>query len=292
MLDELAAGCLRDISSAPKLRRLLGANIVLGSYWLDLVYPDSPPPEYSRRGLEINDEYIAWSEQTIPHSHYVQLRHILWPKALYTAAYNSIKLFTELQLVKAKTALDIPLNQREKQIAAIVKIEQGRVQMQAAQAESEARKEGSQAQRVQLEKGLQQPKPNGSPTSPFPSQSTKDTDPPSHAVNNPLLALLLSTTSIGASEEPPSSPMAGSTDLSLAWKMFLQTLSTTWTRSRLDTQPKGALYVVGQVEVRGDKGRVRCDVQAAYDPKQAKVVYCVCQVRHYWELKQRAKGGP
>lgn len=42
----------------------------------------------------------------------------------------------------------------------------------------------------------------------------------------------------------------------------------------------------------GERARAKCDVKAAYDPKEGKYIWVVCNVKHLWELKQRAKGGP
>lgn len=248
---------------------MLGKDIKVSQYWLDVKYPDGPPPEYTRYGIEITEEYISWVQETIPHSHYVQLRHLLWPTAVYAAVYNGLEMFSRLQLVKVKRFLGIPLSHKDNHISAVSKIEAGRLQMEAVQARIDSRKEESDSQRQQLEKQFHEPKDSAKPSIPFLSPRSNTTSPSS----------------------PPISPVTANSDIVLSWKIFLQTLAIMWQRSRLDDQPKGAFYVVGEVAVRGDRGWVRCDVKAAYDPKAAKIVYCICSVRYFWEHKQRPKGG-
>lgn len=49
-IDELAEKVKHDISEHPRMQMRLGKNIKLTQHWLELKYPDSPPPEYSRQG--------------------------------------------------------------------------------------------------------------------------------------------------------------------------------------------------------------------------------------------------
>lgn len=62
------------------------------------------------------EQDTLWSRQIIPHSHYIQLQHILWPKALFTASSASLGTFYKLQLVRVKDVLGINLEQRERQL--------------------------------------------------------------------------------------------------------------------------------------------------------------------------------
>lgn len=302
LLEELAKRCLKDVSRAPRLKQVLGENIQLGQYWLDLKYPDRPPPEYIRSGLEISDEYISWSTQTIPHAHYIQLRHVMYPKAIFSAAYTSISIFSQLQWIKVKESLGMEMNNRDKQLSHVSKIEQGARDMEAMKAQTDSDKDASAADKQRLLDQLKVNKDNGSPPVQPKLPSAAQTDPPSNPTSpasHPLLAMLLPIASGSGSDESAvgsrnsiTGYLRPSADMTLAWKTFLATLQMSWSRLRLDTQPKGAFYVVGQVEIRGKRGRVRCDVVAAYDPKLARIVYCICQVKHYWEWQQRAKGGP
>lgn len=280
---------------------MLGSNIELGQYWLDVKFPDRPPPEYVRKGVEISDEYIAWSQQTIPHSHYIQLRHMMYPKAIFAAAYTSVTIFTQLQWIKVKDLLGLDMTPKDKQLAAVCNMEKGRMQMEAMQAQLDSEKDASSSAKQRLVDQLKNSNAADSgltPHLPGTTPTAAQTDPPSTPTSHPLLSIIFPAASDSSSDDqqigqhPAVTYLRPSADMTLAWKTFLATLQMTWSRSRLDTQPKGALFIVGQVEVRGDRGRIRCDVQAAYDPKIAKIVYCICQVKHFWEWKQRAKGGP
>lgn len=282
------------------MQQLLGSNVQLGSYWLDIKYPDSPPPEYSRQGIEIADDYVAWAEQTIPHEHYVKLRHLMYPTAMFAAVQNSVKIFGHLQWIKVKNGLGIQLSQTDKQVSAISKIEKGRMQIESMQAKLESQDEAGSAERQRLLDRLNKSESgNAADQKPPALPKPKETDPPSSAISHPLLSFFLPTGAGSQSDDSESgsarrtlTPFKPNSDMMLAWKMFIQTLQITWRKSRLDMQPKGAFFVVGQVEVRGDRGRIRCDLHAAYNPKESKVVFCICQVKHFWEWRQRARGGP
>lgn len=216
--------------------------------------------------------------------------------SILTAAWKSVSIFAQLQWMKVKSEAGLELNQKDKALSAVCKLERGRMDMQAIQAQSESKKNGSSANTSQIQDQLQSSDPDSHKSK---TSSNAQTDSSSSPLSHPLLSMLFSTSSDANRESAASSVrdtaftyLRPSADMALAWKAFLATLSITWERSRTDQEPKGAFFVVGQVEVRGQRGRIKCDVHSAYDPKTSKIVHCVIKVKHYWEWSQRAKGGP
>jgi len=227
--------------------------------------------------LEITDDYIAWSTQIIPHSHYIQLHHIMWPRAVFGATYNSIHMFGHLQLIKIKVALGIKLSAMDRSAQRLSQTQALMARMQA----SGATGPGGQPNSPSFPGfgGQAPPRPNmpGMPygINPAPSKSRKE-----------------------QSKEPEEASAKGhslklpvSSDFMLALMMFMSTLGRTWSQTRMDTVPRGCFFVFGQIEVMGTKGRCKVDVHAAYDPKTAKYAFIIAKVKHFWDLEQAPKGG-
>jgi len=56
-----------DVSKSPVAERELGRiDIRKGRWWLDLFFPDGPPPEYERLAIEISKEYVARHSCLVP----------------------------------------------------------------------------------------------------------------------------------------------------------------------------------------------------------------------------------
>ncbi len=49
-LEELAGIIGKHLSGVTQFQKFLGQPIIPGKYWLDIDYPDGPPPEYERSG--------------------------------------------------------------------------------------------------------------------------------------------------------------------------------------------------------------------------------------------------
>ena len=51
-VDELAGFVGHYLASIKNFQQLLGQPITTGKYWLDIDFPDGPPPDYERVGYE------------------------------------------------------------------------------------------------------------------------------------------------------------------------------------------------------------------------------------------------
>ncbi|KAI9834787.1 MAG: hypothetical protein M1819_002873 [Sarea resinae] len=100
--EDLVGMVGNQISRDKNFRRRLGQDIRVGRYWLDIDFPNAPPPEYERSGLEIGDDYIAWTIRPVTPQNYYRLHHALWPKALSSSCWASYKTLVSLQYQRVK----------------------------------------------------------------------------------------------------------------------------------------------------------------------------------------------
>ncbi len=113
----------------------LGQDINVTKHWLDIQYPDSPPPEYARKGIDFSDDAIEWKDEIIPHSHYIQLHHIMWPRAILAAVTISMHILYRMQLLKLKKQLGLSLSDLDKSVQGLARI--SRLQDQRAREKAE-----------------------------------------------------------------------------------------------------------------------------------------------------------
>lgn len=53
LLDELTGLVGQYVGAIPQMERALGKGNVPRRHWLDIDFPDGPPPEYERKGFEL-----------------------------------------------------------------------------------------------------------------------------------------------------------------------------------------------------------------------------------------------
>lgn len=198
----------------------------------------------------------------------------MWPRAVFNAVYNSMRMFSHLQLVKIKVALGLklsPMDRSAQQSSAII------AKLQADGNESKESPRNSSSVPGSGSRGQARPNMPGMPfginTTASSSRKVQPQGAEEGSIGVPLLGMPIPT------------------DFLLAWMMFAQTLSRTWSQTRMDSVPRGCFFVFGQIEVMGTKGRCKVDVQAAYDPKAAKYSFVVAKVKHIWDLEQSPRGG-
>lgn len=95
------AGALQHASIA----RQLGGDAQVGKYWLDISFPDGPPPEYVRAGLEIGDGFVAWSSQRVSAEQQWRTVRALWPTAALGGVWATMRVLAGMQWRRAKEAL-------------------------------------------------------------------------------------------------------------------------------------------------------------------------------------------
>ncbi|KZF26049.1 hypothetical protein L228DRAFT_279297 [Xylona heveae TC161] len=61
----------------------------LGRFWIDVDFPDGPPPEFERSGLEISPNNISWTTRPVAPHNYMRLKQALVPFSLFASFYAS-----------------------------------------------------------------------------------------------------------------------------------------------------------------------------------------------------------
>ena len=325
VVEELAKRVLSDIAKHPKTQALLGKNIRLTKHWFEIKFPDGPAPEYARLGLEFTDEYIALSAQAIDQAQFISLSNVMKPRAAWAALKNTAWMFYTIQTSKAKAYLGMSLDAHEQQVALFYKLVTDATHQMERKEELEAQKKALESTVQSQSKAIDQllgkettkaspprpPSPTAKPardTQPAEPRSTglpsvissnvwdrlnSTFNPFSSSSSTPATTSSSRGSSSSSGNAEPSLPFSVSIppSISIAISTFYATLAKAMFQTRTDPQPPGAFHIFGELEVIGETAKAKCDVKAAYDPKAAKFVWVVCNVKHLWEVKQRPKGG-
>ncbi|KAG9242486.1 hypothetical protein BJ878DRAFT_167532 [Calycina marina] len=91
--DDLAQHVLRTSSQMPAITLRTGKKMKLRRFWLDIDFPQAPPPEFERSGIEINLDEGAISWATVPVDSLVvfRTRQVLWPTHMFKAIWAMTK---------------------------------------------------------------------------------------------------------------------------------------------------------------------------------------------------------
>ena len=318
--EELAKRVLSDIAKHPKTQALLGKNIRLTKHWFEIKFPDGPAPEYARLGLELTDEYIALSDQVVDNAHFITLSNVMKPRAAWAALKNTTWMFYTIQKTRAKAYLGMSINDpHEQQVALLYRLVSDATHQVERQEALEAQKKSLESTVQKQSKAIDQllGKNTTTESTPPPPQSKPARDPqpaeprstglPSpissnvwERINSTFNPFASATSSSARSTSSPSPSDSGISpgiaiptfpSIIIAIQTFHATLVQGMFKTRTDPHPPGAFHIFGELEVVGEKAKAKCDVKAAYDPKAAKFVWVVCDVKHLWEVKQRPKGG-
>ena len=301
--DELVQIVFAGSANHPTIARQLGKDLKIGKYWLDISFPDGPPQEYERSGIEIGDGFIAWSQQRVSQEKQWRLMRALWPQATANSTWATVKVLSGIQWRRLKQAMgwegvDPHAPEERFRVAA------------------EIMKSQNQSQQGNGQVGKTQTDPNGSPgevarrsaaastTTSTPSPSNRQTQSSEGSQKYPWLPsvpiptyprITGASTSTSGSSDPSSNTDSDSApanlDIPIAMHVFQSTLSKSWNPKKMEP-PRGTFVVQGLVEVRGARGRMLFDVQSSYDPRTGKYVQVNAAVRNFKRWSQPPKGGP
>jgi hypothetical protein len=267
-------GMIRDIAmkSPQYVLRLGKINPAAGTSWIEFKFPDGPPLEFERPGIEITDELtMRKSARPVNEVSHHRLTNILFPSAVANSLYADSK--TKL----GRTWVDF-------------KVYMGWEQ--------------PKKNRTQLQQMIASLPPNHPPFSPQPTASTT----PSPASPTPPTSGALppsASPSVPAEEPtPPTGEDSAYYDrfglslpkpaaLTLDLSTFRHTFSKEHRKNVMKMQPpRGTFMVSGLVEIIGERARMTLDVAAAYDPKLGKFVMLQAKLRTLTPYRQDPRGGP
>ncbi|KAF2482280.1 hypothetical protein BDY17DRAFT_298259 [Neohortaea acidophila] len=268
---DLTTVILTGSAQHPPVARHLGADPKIGKYWLDISFPDGPPLEYERQGIEIGDGFVAWSTQKVDAEKQWRTQRALVPKAAASGIWAASKVMAGIQWRRVKQYLGW------EEVNPMSVEERFRLAIAMSQREDDKSRRPKQTS-------------PGTPTAaPNAAASTATTNPITPPKSNlpwhlPNVKLPYADPDADTSSSPPL-------DITIARHVFSATLSKLWNPKKAEA-PRGTFLVEGIVEVNGGTGKVIFDVSGFYDPRANKFVNINAGIRKVKRWKQRPKGGP
>jgi hypothetical protein len=262
---ELAQIILQGSVSHPLIVAQLGKDPKIGKYWLDISFPDGPPQEYARSGIEIGDDFIALSTQRLSPEQQFRVTRALWPEAAFNGLYASSKVLFSFQFRRLKQALGL----------------ESTPEPGSPEAKMQQMLQTLQAQQQQRQEKLVPGKAEANPSTGPPSSSASASSP--------------SSPDAAASKSPfpwiarPPTP-ASSVEMPLAFHVFNATLAKGWLPKKQEP-PRGSFVVQGLVQVKGSRAVLTFDVQAFYSPRENRFVVVNATPRLLKPYHQSPKGG-
>lgn len=226
-----------------------------GMSWVEIQFPNGPPVEYERPGIELT-ENLQWRKATRPveDAHHRRLERVLYPKEATDALYKD----TTRKAEKAWKNFKIYMGWDQ---------------------ESKSETVQELFQRISTNR-----QPTGESTSIAPntfSASANDTQRPGAS---PSPAPVDGPASIGFDLPDPKS-------MTLDLTQFRADFAKTY-RPIVLQPPRGAFIVRALIEIYGDRARLTLNVSAVYDPKQGRYVQMSVVPWNYVEHYQPPRGGP
>jgi hypothetical protein len=257
-------------------RRLGNITTNKGNVWIEIKFPDGPPIEYERPGIEITEDLeVRKATRPVPELHHQRINHALLPTAVASSLYADGRVKVARSWSDFRSYMGWEDESTKKNKEALAKI---------------------------LSSQPLYPNPNAA--SPKPTPSTPDSTPTPSATGAPQQqpANPASTPTPSPQKEQAISALGGTgldrflpalpppTNLTLnltGFRMNLMKKHKQYTMS----PPRGTFIVSGLIEIIGDRARMTLDVSAYYDPKQGKYVFLKAQLRNITDYRQYPKGG-
>ena len=274
--DELVAVVFNGAKAHPRVGMAIGKDLKIGRYWLEISFPDGPPQEYVRSGIEIGDDFIAWSPQKLSPENHFRMTRALWPKATFDGFYATASIYTGIQYRRLKQALGW------EEVNPFSPEERFKVALEQMEAKKAGKGRGGSPA-----SGNPQTSPDGSPGSlvSVSSAANEAQSSPRASEDRSAMPWMFSL------PLPASEDLVNPTDIQIAKHVFISSLMKNWNPKKLEP-PRGSFVVQGLVEIKGSKGKIMFDVQSCYDPKESKFVAVNAGMRSTKRWNQAPKGGP
>lgn len=106
--DKLVSTLRNNVAGDKRFAQILGkVDISKGNQWLDIIFPEGPPLEYERSGLEITDEHLAWTTRTVTSRNYQRFQKAIWPEAAFWATFATMKEIAQTHYRQARQVFGI-----------------------------------------------------------------------------------------------------------------------------------------------------------------------------------------
>ena len=252
LLAELVKIVYDTAQKHPAFVKQLGRDTKVGQCWLDIIFPDGPPQEYARAGIEIGDDYVSYGIQRIDAKQQHRINRTLWPTAAFNGAYNSGKVLLGFQYHRLKQLLgwevDSTPGSQDAKYTQLLQLLQAQQAQQAEQAKTQT------------------------------GAGTPEADK-SQASASSLLPWAVKV---------PQAP--SSIEMPIAQHIFLATLAQGKMPKKMEP-PRGSFVVQGLIQLKGSRSILTLDVQAFYDPKASHFSVVNATPRTIKQRRQSPKGG-
>lgn len=237
---------------------LLGNAVKSGKRWLEFTYPDGPPPTHSRDGLMIGNGRVVWGTEVVDDETHRRQMNLVWPKAAIDSMLFSGRIMLQLGYQSAMNLLGFNVDEKTTSAKDLKGIKQV-VQMYKMRQEAAEHTDTDSTS-------------SATPTAPQQADQTRPW---------PLSAFT----------KPDFSGAGQHDDI---FRFARVVFSIGYHKSKISKKfnlPRGTFLVHGLVEIRGSRGRMLFDVQAAYDPREDRFVEIVADMKSYKQWAQRPRGG-
>ncbi|KAK6722010.1 hypothetical protein QX201_000877 [Fusarium graminearum] len=99
LLQEIKNGLANEIKRGvernPAFNKLLGGEVAVKKFWLDIIFPPAPPPMHYVSGIMIDEDGIFWGDRPIDSLAANFLAKALYPKALAMGCWTFISFLSK-----------------------------------------------------------------------------------------------------------------------------------------------------------------------------------------------------
>lgn len=270
-IARLVSAIRDEVAGLPNSKRILGeVNMKKGRHWLEVIFPDGPPQDYEVSGIEITEEFVAWSIKTVSQKEYQRLTRTMFPIATAKASWASIRYQLDTQKNKVREYFGL-----EPTFDPEVAFIKAHLKDRSEGSDATQSGGGPAASRPALDSPPKIPDGTFTPVMPGSSKAESQEDEGETKVGFPKLPSL-----VPRGESKP-----------ITFALFLSNLKKNRGPTAIEP-PRGSLVITGLIEVIGTKGRTTLDVSAAFDPPTNEFVIWSWKPRRIQPKHQRPRGGP
>ncbi|KAH7256405.1 hypothetical protein BKA59DRAFT_72115 [Fusarium tricinctum] len=91
----LANEIKRGVEKNPAFNKLLGGEVAVRKFWLDIIFPPAPPPMHYVSGIMIDEDGVFWGDRPIDSIAASFLAKALYPKALAMGCWTFVSYLTK-----------------------------------------------------------------------------------------------------------------------------------------------------------------------------------------------------
>jgi hypothetical protein len=258
--DELTAMVRNMVKTSPGWVAKIGeVDEKKGKAWVEVKFPDAPPPEFERPGIELTED-LEWRKATRPVAsvHHFRLKNIMYPTVVGNALYQDVKRKAQLSWKGFRAQMGFGEQPAPETAQSLV-------------------------QKVLANPTL----PPGAAVSSTPTATTRS--PPAPVAPDSKQSTE-STPSVDSKANELGFVLPNPRTLTLDLTKFREDFRKNNKITMMP--PRGSFGVFALIEIHGSRQKLTLNIQAAYDVKQCRYVALKAAVFNSIELKQSPKGGP